>query len=581
MLSVSESPSITTAEPIVFGGLFGWFSPGTTRRGVILCGASGFEQLSAHRPWRQLADQIAALGCATLRFDYPGEGNSTDVGATSLTTWINAIHHAVRFLREVVGVEEVVLVGLRLGATLAVLAALETSVDRLALLAPCSTGRGYLREMKLRERAINGLPDGTALTQDLGHLSIGGFSIKPDFAEELAAIDIRSVATLPAPRILILGAETGTLATRYAALGADVTSGALPGLAQLIGNPLFAVAPNMAYERVVSFVSEGAEPRAFRVAPLVASTHLSEAGWCEEAVRFGPNLFGVQTKPKSAATGVPTVLFIAAGLSVHSGWGRQATRIARTLAVSGVPSLRVDLAGIGDSPDRPDGTSPIFAVDAWHDLRHAIDHLDAQGAGPVVLLGMCSGAYAAFHAAYHDDRVAGVVLANLPCFDWHPDNDLDAYLHRTIGDASTYAALLARGTTWRRLITGQINVRTIGRVLASRAFQSIRRRWKDLFRAKPLGGSVPRRIAAMRRRGMQLRLIYTAGDPGLALLRSQLGRLPRWIERRLGAPVRILAGTDHNFSTLEAQARLSENVREIITGIGTQKFLSSAKRALR
>ena len=560
------------AEPVVVDGLFGWFSPGLGRRGVILCGATGFEQLSAHRPWRELAGRIAATGCATLRFDYPGEGDSTDAGAGTLSAWLGAIRRAVRVLREEAGATEVVLVGLRLGATLAARVAEEGGVDRLALLAPCRTGRGYLREMKLRAPAVNLLSDGTVPADPAGHLSVGGFPIGPDLAADLARIDLAAATVRPAPEILILGAETDALAKRYAALGAAVTSGPLPGLAQLVGNPLFAQTPEAAFDAVVGFASAGALPRPSPARLRAMTACLTGDGWEEEAVRFGPGLFGVHARPSEArpsgpATGAPTIVFIAAGLSAHSGWGRQATRMARAFAAEGVPSLRMDLAGIGDSADRPGGASPMFSADTLDDFRHALDHLEAQGASRVVLVGNCSGAYAAFQAAWRDRRVAGALLANLYCFDWHPDDAVDAVVRRTVGSASTYAALLRNGGTWRRLLKGEIRVRAIGRVLLQRGLRLAGRRWKALFRPAPAGGSVARRIGTMRRRGAHLRLVYAAGDPGLPALRRHVGRTPERAARRLGAPVAILAGTDHNLATPAAQAELATILRDLVSAI--------------
>ncbi len=557
------------AEPVILDGLFGWFHPGIARRGVILCGATGFEQLSAHRPWRELAGRIAATGCATLRFDYPGEGDSADAGAGTLSAWLGAIRRAVRFLREEAEATEVVLVGLRLGATLAALVAEEGGIDHLVLMAPCRTGRGYVREMKLRSPALNLMSDGTVPVEPPGHLSVGGFPLGSELAAELAKIDILSARVRPAPRILLLGAETDALAERYVALGAEVTRGALHGLAQLVGNPLFSVPPQEAFAEVVGFVAEGALPRPTAARAVAAPARLDGEGWREEAVRFGPGLFGVHARPAGPSPGAPTILFIAAGLSAHSGWGRQATRMARAFAAAGVPSLRMDLAGVGDSADRPGGASPLFAADTLDDFRHALDHLDAQGAGPIVLVGTCSGAYAAFQAAWRDRRVAGALLANPYCFDWHPDDDVDAVVRRTVGSAATYAALLRRGSTWARLLRGEIGVRAIGRVLLRRGLCSAQRRWKALFRPGPEGGSVARRIRTMRRRGAHLRLVYAAGDPGLSALRRHVGRTPERAARRLGAPVAIISGTDHNLATPDAQAQMSAILRDLVDTVAT------------
>ena len=87
------------AMPVTFDDLFGWVHPAAGRRGVLLCGACGFEQMAAHRPWRALADRLAAAGCPTLRFDYPGEGNSGDPAEVRVSANVAAIRRAMRFLR--------------------------------------------------------------------------------------------------------------------------------------------------------------------------------------------------------------------------------------------------------------------------------------------------------------------------------------------------------------------------------------------------------------------------------------------------------------------------------------------------
>ncbi|WP_375465504.1 alpha/beta fold hydrolase [uncultured Methylobacterium sp.] len=558
-MMVEASPDTLSplrAEAVAIDDLFGWFSPGIGRRGVVLCGATGFEQLAAHRSWRDLAGRIAATGCATLRFDYPGEGDSGDAGAESVAAWVGAIRRAIRFLREEAGAEEIVLVGLRLGGTLAVLAAQEGGVDRLALLAPCRTGRAYLREMRLRAPAINALPDGATPAQEPGHLSVGGFRFGPGLVRDLSAIDLAGIAVPPAPKILLLGAESDDLARRCEALGSDVARGPLHGLALLVGNPLFSETPEDAFSTVVDFVAQGALPRPSGPGSVLAPARIDGAGWREEAVRFGPDLFGVHGRSSGAARGGPTVLFVQAGLSVHSGWGRQTTVLARRLAARGVASLRMDLRGVGESPDRPARTSPLFAPDAPDDIGHALDHLAARGTGPVVVVGTCSGAYAAFHAACRDHRIAGALLVNLYCFDWHPDDEVDAVIRGRFGRASTYAALLARGATWRRLLRREIRVAAIGGALARGGLHRIKRRWTGLFRPGPAGGSVARRVDAIRRRGAHLRLVYCAGDPGLPAVRK-LGRSPERVARRLGAPVAIIPGTDHNLGTPDAQDRLA------------------------
>ena len=567
------------AMPVTFDDLFGWIHPAAGRRGVVLCGAFGFEQMAAHRPWRALADRIAAAGCPTLRFDYPGEGNSGDPAEARVSANVAAIRRAVRFLRETTGVTEIVLVGLRLGANLAVLAAQEEAVDRLVLLAPAVTGRAYLREMRLRARTVGGVAGGVAPTADPDSLSVGGFRMDAAFLADVGALDATAIPRAPAPRTLLLAPETRTLAGRLTALGSAVETGPLPGLPLLVGDPIFAEVPEADFDRITAFATDGVTIAGPAIPLHLGPARLAGSDWSEAPARFQPDLFGIRCTPRRQDPGAPTVVFVSTGMTVHSGWGRQTTTLARRLAADGVPSFRFDLAGIGDSGRRSDGRKPPYAPDGFADVGRALDHL-AEVRGPIVLVGTCSGAHAAFQALCRDARVDGALLVNLYCFDWDPDEDVDAAIRQTFGSTGTYAALLKRGATWRRLLRGEIHVRAIGATLAKRSLAAAVRRLRRLVNPISPGGSVARRVARLRRRGAEIRLVYSAGDPGLAALHRHLGRAPGRADRRLGAPVAIVPEVDHNFSSPAAQALLGHHLRDLLRAVQEAQAFRVEARSL-
>lgn len=565
------------ATPVTFDGLFGWLHPAAGRRGVVLCGAHGFEQMAAHRPWRALADELAGAGCPTLRFDYPGEGDSADLGEARIAACVAAIRRAVRFLRDSAGVTEIVLVGLRLGAAFAALAAEAEAVDRLVLLAPVTTGRAYLREMRLRAQTIGRLPDGSVPPQEPDSLTVGGFRMEAAFLADLAHLNLARIERRPAPQVLLLAPDTRALTERLDALGCAVATGPFPALAQLVGDPIFSSVPEADFGRIAAFAADGMAP-SDRGAPVLASARLSGPGWDEAPLRFGPGLVGIRCRPHRPDAGAATVVFVSTGMTVHSGWGRQTTDLARSLAAEGVASLRFDQLGIGDSAERPDARRPLFAPEGCADVVSAIDQLAGTG-GPIVLVGGCSGAYAAFHALCRDPRIDGALLINLYCFDWDPDHDLDRVIRQTFGSASTYAALLTQGATWRRLLRGKIRVRAIAGALARRGFEAALRRARRVWRPTGSGGSVARRVAALRRRGAEIRLLYSAGDPGLIAVRRHLGRSPGRADRRLGAPVTILSGADHNLGSLEARAALAHQLHELLRAVRRAPAVRSNRAA--
>ncbi len=565
------------AGPVAIDGIFGWFHPGPGRRGVVLCGAQGFEQMAAHRPWRRLAEAIAASGCPTLRFDYPGEGDSRDPADLRIADWVGSIRRAVRHLREEAGAEEIALVGLRFGATLAALAAQAEPVDRLVLMAPFATGRAYLREMRMRAHVIDRRPNGSTAPPEPDRLVVGGFSLEPELAREIGSIDLAAATRRPAAHVVLLAPEAGAVAARYAALGSTVTTAPFAGIAKLVGDPIFAETPDDDVTRVVTFVSDGIEASEILAWRPPVDGHrrphaagISGPGWTEEPARFGPGLFGIMCGPDRTDTGAATVIFVSTGMTVHSGWGRQTTLLARGLARKGIASLRFDLTGVGDSEERADRASPLYARDAEDDVRLAVKHVAERGQGPIVLAGTCSGAYAAFKAVCHDPRVDGALLVNLYCFDWDPAQSIDAILRQTHGSASDYAALLRHGSTWRRLLRGEINTPAIALAIVRRIGPNLRRGIQRLVRDGLGGPSVRRRIARVQARGATIRLLYSEGDPGLAALRRHVGRSPERVARVLGAPVETVRGTDHNLSTPDAQVRLAAQLRALVRAVASR-----------
>lgn len=170
----------------------------------------------------------------------------------------------------------------------------------------------------------------------------------------------------------------------------------------------------------------------------------------ETAVRFrceGDWLYGVLHEPGAAAR--RGVLIVVGGAQYRVGSHRQFVLAARALAAAGVPAMRFDYRGMGDSDG--DSGRPEPSEHTGPDLRAALDWLFANVAGlqEVVLYGLCDGASAAMMYAATDPRVTGLVLLN----PWVGAVRADAQAHLR----HYYLQRLFSVDFWRKLSSGRFS----------------------------------------------------------------------------------------------------------------------------
>ncbi|MDQ2106645.1 serine aminopeptidase domain-containing protein, partial [Azospirillum isscasi] len=255
--------------PTLFEGCFGWLHPAAGRRGVVLCAPYGGEAPATHRAWLRFAETLAVAGLPVLRFDYPGTGDSAggEEEPGRLDAWIGGIRAAAAHLRAVTGVEEVALVGLRLGGLLAATAAREVGADALVLLAPFPSGRAFVQELRAVALLAERPPDAPPAVGPEG-IDSAGFRLTPETAEALRALDLTRMTEAPARRVLILDRPEGrgaVLAERFRALGAAVEAAPFPDYARLMTSVQHAAMDCAAFARVAAWLApDDAPPRPVR-----------------------------------------------------------------------------------------------------------------------------------------------------------------------------------------------------------------------------------------------------------------------------------------------------------------------------
>ncbi len=172
--------------PLFFGPdeyrKYGVFKPalgrGSKGRGVVICDALFDEALCAHRAIRFTATSLAQARWNSLRFDYFGTGDSAGETADfSLAQALDDIAEAIDELKASTGLEEVYLLGIRLGGTLATqVATARKDVRGLVLWDPIIDGEPVLQ--RYGDSDARGLP-------------IEGFRLPQRARDELQSLSIK------------------------------------------------------------------------------------------------------------------------------------------------------------------------------------------------------------------------------------------------------------------------------------------------------------------------------------------------------------------------------------------------------
>lgn len=404
----------TFEEPMWFGPadrpLFGWLggpASGRARGGVLLAPPIGQEAFAARHALRRLAEQLAARGYVTLRFDYDGTGDAAgqfdDPGRDR--AWVESVKVARDYLSSL-GIVTISGVGMRLGATVLGIAATKDELDlsSLVLWDPCESGRHYLRELSALEalrRVDYELDPG-------GAVETSEFVFKSEAAQEIRGLTLTEAGLHSlADRVLVVSRSDRTISDRLRARLEEEKvdwqetneHGALFDVEYFM-----AVVPEDTTTRIAAWLGEDAdaiEPFA-RPVPLtsVVLAHDDAADAVRErCLRVGPrHTFAVITEPEGEASGPWIVLMNSAG-DDHTGRARRWVELPRRWAKFGLRSVRFDLSGFGESPSPIERSREMFDEVWMDDLREVLNAISPADPANAVFVGLCSAAVVAVEGA--------------------------------------------------------------------------------------------------------------------------------------------------------------------------------------
>jgi hypothetical protein len=426
-------PLTTTEVPTFFGPsdspLFGVVHlpvDNQIRGGVLICGSLGKEGMDSVRLHRILADSLARRGFGVLRFDYLGLGDSAyaQVRDDAVANWVASVGHALDYLT-LIGAESATAIGIRAGCLiLDEYLAQSHTVNRVVYLDPVGTGRRYLREHTTLFRLSVGEDAATP-----GEVSIIGGRLSDHAAAEFAALRMGAnpVSAYGVDNVLLVGrpAETDKRVTALAsAEGVDsIITGGLPECARSEG--LLLPIPFTAVDSIIEWIDGNVPTRTHRAVPQYLTTVTMPAEGpdgvdvFESIERIEPNgLFAIRTLPRRRSPApAKTVLFFVTAIDSHAGPAREWVELSRRIAAAGSQALRWDPAGLG--------LSGQINRDPWRRVYSKADITDSiavarhacQDAGELELVGICSGAWCAAHAA-RNIGAQSAILVNLLVWNW-------------------------------------------------------------------------------------------------------------------------------------------------------------------
>ncbi len=559
---------------------------------MLLCPPFGWDDVCSYRSRYAWSQALAEAGHPTVRIDLPGTGDTDGSPRTPgrLDAWTDAVSMAARWLRDETGCGRIAAIGLGLGGLVAYVALVrDAEIDDLALWAVPARGRALVRELRafsLLERAAAdalepgpALPDHSALEvpgADDGSLEVGGFVMTAETVEALERVDLMKLALPDAARrrVLLLGrddlAPDARLREHLERAGTAVSVADGRGYGLMMQDPRIARPPRQVFAQTISWLAatpsgsaRSPADRGSYSAPRPRATLELMCG--DEAVRETPfrvqvgaeRLFGILSEPAAGQRAGATAVLFNAGSVRRIGPNRMWVEIARSWAARGVPTLRIDLSGVGDSDgdERPYLSTAAYYVPEL--TERAVAVLDALGSRGLpnrfILGGLCSGAYWSFACASQDERVIGALMINLWTFAWSDDLAAERALRN--------AGRLLRGDgprDWTLRNVYEAGLRVIR--------TSLGRRRSRTRRARETRAVLDR----LRDRRTELLLQFSA-DEALYddLARDRiLDDLDRWPNLRLER----IPGHDHTFRALRSQSQLRRDFDEalgrVLAGIG-------------
>lgn len=467
-------------------------------------------------------------------------------------------------------------------------------------------------------------------TSQPGDIEAGGYVLSAESVALLTPLDLRTIETVGARNALLVDRDdlrsVDKVKQRFDAIGLPAEVIQPVGYAEMrLDDPEEGVVPEEALQEIVAWLSTpdagdvGSGPipdinegtTSALEANATFTSHEEVATVPELRVRVGDTvvvesptavtvdgvaLAALVSRPveNSTASNVarPAVVMLTTGSNPRCGAGRLQTLLARELASRGHIVLRYDRRGIGLSVDHrrpavpppvsagergigPTATDAVDAYDPRHcrDLQAVVDYVRNTLQQPSVqLLGMCSGAYTAFHFVKSLKPVNGaspveaVIAINQIIFldrSWTTKADSPAMAVKAGYELRNAWRDPSR---WKSLLSGGIPVKTTARRLTRLVGMRLGEVRSRVLVAARLQRPPALVEALLHIRKADIRQVYIFDDAetGLGQLRLDGRAACAALEKDQWMTIRTVAGAGHTFGPSASKRWLAAELAEVV-----------------
>lgn len=244
-------------------------------------------------------------------------------------------------------------------------------------------------------------------------------------------------------------------------------------------------------------------------------------------------------RPNSEGANRTGVVFCHGWSGGRLGPHRMFVKAARKLAAMGIYCLRPDFRGRGASEgDVAACGIQTMAVDTVNCMDYLANDINVSN---ILLLGICSGAKVAISVAVQERDVSGLVLWSAEALGSLRKSETGR--RKATASLAIYARKLLKPATWRKIVTGRVDTKSVKRAVMStetRSHEEARREDRVLGRFRHFRRPVL--------------FIYGGNDPDTALAGKSYETFCD--NNSIPAETHVIPNANHSFYSLEWEAKV-------------------------